>query len=250
MLLFWWQPFQKPKAQPNLKLEGRMKTILIVDDKPSLTRMLQDFLSAEGFRTVIADNGRNAIYTARHSKPDLILLDLMMPEMDGYEFMKVYRQESNTPVIMLTSRGGKENAVVGLEAGADDYVVKPFDLDELLARIRAILRRSEAANSPKTMLRFADLELDPELRMVRKNAEVQKFTPSEFAILERLMSYPGKVFSRLDLLECLEGGLTGESMERTVDVHIRKIRMKIEDNPAQPRYLETVFGMGYRLVEP
>ncbi len=246
-MLWWWQRSQP--ASQALKLEGRMKTILIVDDKISLTRMLQDFLAAEGFRTIVADNGRNALYTARHSKPDLILLDLMMPEMDGYEFMHAYRQESHTPVMILTSRGGKENAVIGLEAGADDYVVKPFDLNELLARIRAILRRSELAPAPKTVLRFADLELDAESRLVHKNGEVLKFTPSEFAILERLMTYPNKVFSRLDLLECIEGGLS-ESLERTVDVHIRKIRMKIEDNPAQPRCLETVFGMGYRLVEP
>ena len=246
-MLWWWQRWQPAPQAP--RLEGRMKTILIVDDKISLTRMLQDFLAAEGFRTIVADNGRNALYTARHSKPDLILLDLMMPEMDGYEFMRLYRQESHTPVMMLTSRGGKENAVVGLESGADDYVVKPFDLNELLARIRAILRRSEQVHAPKTMLRLADLELDRESRLVRKNSEVLKFTPSEFAILERLMTYPNKVFSRLDLLVCLESSLS-ESLERTVDVHIRKIRMKIEDNPAQPRYLTTVFGMGYRLVEP
>ena len=222
-----------------------MKTILIVDDKLSLTRMLQDYLGQEGYRTTVADNGETALYTARHAKPDLILLDLMMPRMNGFEFMEAYRKEAQIPIIVITSQIEKENAIKGLELGADDYVTKPFDLDELSARVRAVLRRYETGPQVQRVLRVGDLELDHELGVVKKDGQPIALTRSEYALFHHLMRHPGKVFSREELLEHVEGG--SDSMERTVDVHIRKLRTKLEDDPARPVYLETVFGMGYRL---
>jgi DNA-binding response OmpR family regulator len=222
-----------------------MKTILIVDDKLSLTRMLQDYLGQEGYRTTVADNGETALYTARHAKPDLILLDLMMPRMNGFEFMQTYRKEAQIPIIVITSQIEKENAIKGLEMGADDYLTKPFDLDELSARVRAVLRRYETGPQVQRVLRMGNLELDPEQSLVKKGGQPVSLTRSEYALFHHLMLYPGKVFSREELLAHIEGGI--ESMERTVDVHIRKLRIKLEDDPARPVYLETVFGMGYRL---
>lgn len=222
-----------------------MKTLLIVDDKLSLTRMLQDYLGSEGYRTVVADNGKNALYTARHAKPDLILLDLMMPEMDGFEFLKSYRQEADTPVIMVTASGYKENALVGLELGADDYITKPFDLEVLSARIKAVLRRYDRGAKIVPVLRMGDLELDQKLGTISKRGHEIILTKSEFALLQHLMEHPGRVFSRLELLEQLQER-DNQSGERTVDVHIRKLRTKLEDDPTTPLYIETVFGTGYR----
>ncbi len=223
-----------------------MKTILIVDDKLSLTRMLQDYLSSEGYNTIVADNGCNALYTARHTKPDLILLDIMMPEMDGYEFMQVYRQEAEIPVIMLTAKEEKDSAIKGLELGADDYVTKPFDIDELSARIEAVMRRYEKGPQVVRILRLGELELDPEMHLFKKNGRAIELTTYEYALIKYLLEYPGRIFSRTELLDKLE--VRGkQSGERTVDVHIRKLRIKIEDDPATPTYLETVFGRGYRL---
>ena len=220
-----------------------MKTILIVDDKLSLVRMLQDYLSSEGYRTVVADNGRTALYTARHAKPDLILLDLMMPEMDGYQFMDVYRQEALVPIIVLTSKLEKDSAIKSLELGADDYIVKPFDLDEVNARIRAVLRRYDRGHSVVRMVRIADLEMDPEQQLIRRGTDLLVLTRSEFGLLSHFMQNPGKTFSRTELLDCIDGG-AAESLERTVDVHIRKLRVKLGDSMD---YIETVFGAGYRL---
>lgn len=222
-----------------------MKTIMVVDDKPSLTRMLQEYLSAEGYQVCLADNGLNALYTARHEKPDLILLDIMMPHMDGYEFLKTYRQEAQTPVIFVTAKLEKDDRLQGFDLGADDYITKPFDLDELSARIKAVLRRFETKPQTSSVLRVGDLELNSDLRFVRCSGEEVNLTPTEYAILHRLMLSPNKVFSREDLLLELETSL--DSTERTVDVHIRKLRLKLEPDPSNPTYLETVFGVGYRL---
>ena len=235
-----------PTAQPpSYTVEPLTKTILIVDDKLSLTRMLQDFLGSEGYRTVVADNGRNALYTARHAKPDLILLDLMMPEMDGFEFMETYRQEADVPVIMLTASSHKENALLGLELGADDYVTKPFDLEVLSARIAAVLRRYEKGQQAVRVLRAGELELDPELRRVRNASQEVSLTGAEYTLLHYLMAHPGRVFSRAELLKACQSNAKSGS-ERSVDVHMRNLRMKLEDNPKQPDHLETVFGAGYR----
>ncbi len=222
-----------------------MKSILVIDDKASLTRMLQEYLSADGYRVCIADNGLNALYTARHEKPDLILLDVMMPTMDGYTFLKTFRREAQTPVILLTAKHEKDDRLEGFGLGADDYITKPFDLEELSARIKAVLRRSEPLQKSPSVLRVGELELYTDEYLLRRNGEAVSLTPAEYAIITRLMQSPNKVFSREDLLLALEGGL--DSFERTVDVHIRKLRLKLELDPSNPVLLETVFGIGYRL---
>jgi two-component system, OmpR family, alkaline phosphatase synthesis response regulator PhoP len=221
------------------------KTILIVDDKSSVRTLVRDYLTAEGFRVVAAENGRDALYVARHEKPDLILLDIMMPEMDGYEFLRLHRKERNTPVILLTAKVEESDKVLGLELGADDYVTKPFGMRELAARIRAVLRRVGQDAPADEVLRAADVVLDKGSRTVQVADEAVRLTPSEFDLLAILMATPGRVFSRSVLLEQI-GGSAYEGVERTIDVHIRNLRTKIEPDPSAPRYVETVFGVGYR----
>jgi len=225
-----------------------MKTILIVDDKTSVQRLLADYLSENGFRTVVANNGREAIYVARHENPDLVLLDIMMPEMDGFEFMRHFRKERNTPVIMLTAKVEETDKVVGLELGADDYVTKPFGMAELVARIRAVLRRVYEEAPSAEVLRAGDVVLDKKTRMVTVGTRKVELTPSEFDMLVILMAAPGQVFTRTNLLEKLKGDLF-ENVERTVDVHIRNLRAKLEPDPANPQYILTVFGVGYRFTD-
>jgi two-component system, OmpR family, alkaline phosphatase synthesis response regulator PhoP len=222
-----------------------MKTILVVDDKTNVQVLLRDYLEGKGYRVVVAGDGREALYAARHEKPDLILLDIMMPEMDGYEFIRAYRKKRDIPIILLTAKLDETDKVLGLELGADDYVTKPFGMNELVARIRAVLRRAEKTPSPAEVLRVADLMLDREKRVVTVADRSVSLTPSEFELLALMMAAPGRAFSRLDLLEHLQGDAL-EGVERTIDVHIRNLRAKIEPDPAEPRYIETVFGVGYR----
>jgi two-component system, OmpR family, alkaline phosphatase synthesis response regulator PhoP len=221
------------------------RTILVVDDKVSMRRLVQDYLQAEGFHVVTAENGRTALYSAQHEKPDLILLDIMMPEMDGYEFLRAYRKEQDTPVILLTARLEETDKVAGLELGADDYITKPFGMRELVARIRAVLRRAGQVTASSSILRVADITLDQESREVHVGETLVSLTPSEFDLLAALMAAPGRVFSREDLLRHLPG-LPFEGAERSVDVHISNLRKKIEQEASSPRYIETVFGVGYR----
>jgi two-component system alkaline phosphatase synthesis response regulator PhoP len=220
------------------------RTILVVDDKASVRKLVQEYLAEEGFRVVTAGNGREALFVARHEKPDLILLDIMMPEMGGYEFMRVYTKEKDTPIILLTAKLEESDKVLGLELGADDYVTKPFSPRELVARIRAVLRRVEKTTPPE-VLRAADITLDKEARLVKVGDRSVKLTPTEFDLLAVLMSAPGRVFSRQVLLEQGQG-VAFHGLERSIDVHIRNLRTKIEPAPSNPRYIETVFGVGYR----
>lgn len=222
-----------------------MKTILVVDDKASVRTLLRDYLTEEGYRVVSAANGREALFAARQEKPDLILLDIMMPEMDGYEFVRTYRKEKDTPIILLTAKLEETDKVLGLELGADDYVTKPFGMRELVARIRAVLRRAGQEVPPAPLLQAADVTLDREEHIVEVRGQPVHLTPSEFDLLAALMAAPGRVFSRSDLLIKLQG-TTFENVERTVDVHIRNLRTKIEPDPSNPRTIETVFGVGYR----
>lgn len=223
------------------------KTVLIVDDKASVRKLVQEYLAEEGFRVLAATNGREALYAARRDKPDLILLDLMMPEMSGHEFMRLYKRESDTPIILLTARVEESDKVLGLELGADDYVTKPFSMRELVARIRAVLRRSAAPKTAPTaeVLCAAGIVLDRGTRQVTVEKRAVSLTPTEFDLLAVLMATPGRVFSRAELLEAIQG-VSVESMERSVDVHIRNLRTKIEPDPGAPCYVETVFGVGYR----
>lgn len=223
------------------------KTILVVDDKKEMVALIQAYLAQEGFRPVTAPNGREALFVARHEKPDLIILDLMMPEMGGYEFMQHYRKEADTPIIILTAKLDESDKVLGLELGADDYVTKPFSMRELTARVRAVLRRTEKGSAPPDVLRAADVTLDREYRTVTVAGKPINLTPSEFDLLAVLMTTPGRPFSRLDLLEQL-GDAAYEGYERTIDVHIRNLRTKIEPDPKNPRYVQTIYGVGYKFT--
>jgi len=229
-------------------VQVNMKTILVVDDKSSVRTLLQDYLTEEGFRVITAENGQNALYAARQEKPDLVLLDIMMPEMDGYDFIRAYRKESNTPVILLTAKLEESDKVLGLELGADDYVTKPFGMKELVARIHAALRRAGGQPAASAVLRLGEITLDQDKHAVTVGGEAVRLTPSEFDLLSVLMGAPGRVFSRLDLLEAVQG-TSFEGIARTIDVHIRNLRTKIERDPAKPRYIETVFGVGYRFID-
>ncbi|MCC6456022.1 MAG: response regulator transcription factor [Caldilineaceae bacterium] len=224
------------------------QTILIVDDEAKLRQMIRVYLEQENYRVVEAGNGRDALLVARESQPDLVILDLMMPEMNGYDFMRAYSKEAEVPVIMLTARVEDQDKILGLELGADDYVTKPFNVRELTARVRAVLRRGQRAASEPDLLRAADIVLDRTRVIVTVGERDVELTRSEFELLAVLMSSPGRVFSRLDLLDRMSGDAY-EGYERTIDVHIRNLRSKIERDPKHPQYIETVYGMGYRFAQ-
>jgi DNA-binding response OmpR family regulator len=221
------------------------QTIMVVDDQSSVRQLVQDYLTEQGFRVVTASDGQNALYAARHEQPDLILLDIMMPRMDGYQFLRQFRQEKQTPVIIITAREEETDAVLGLDLGADDYVIKPFRMRELTARIHAVLRRMEDSPQQNEVLRGEGVELDRRTHGVSVNGVPVTLTPIEFDLLATLMRSPGKVFSRDELVADLtDSGFAG--LESTLNVHIRNLRMKIEKDPTKPQLVETVFGIGYR----
>jgi DNA-binding response OmpR family regulator len=221
------------------------KTIMVVDDEKRLVSLVESYLTQEGYRVVSAYNGQEALTVARREKPDLIVLDVMMPEMDGYEFMRRHRAENNTPIILLTARVDDEEKVIGLEVGADDYMTKPFRPRELVARVRAVLRRAGEARPEAKVLKANGITLDRDGRTVQVDGRFVDLTPSEFDILTAIISSPGRVYSRLDLLDIIQG-VRYEGYERTIDTHIKNLRGKIEDDPRSPRYIETVYGVGYR----
>lgn len=222
-----------------------MKKILIVDDEKRILSLLKAYLEQQSFQVVTALNGKDALYIARHEKPDLIVLDIMMPEMDGFEFMRQHRKERETPIILLTAKVDEDDKVLGLELGADDYVTKPFSPRELTSRIRAVIRRSGQNLPQAEVLRMGGVTLDRNNHLVTVDEAVVDLTPSEFDLLAALMSAPGKTFSRMELLDQIQDtAFVGYA--RTIDVHIKNLRAKIEEEPRQPRYIETVYGVGYR----
>ena len=221
------------------------KTIMVVDDEKRLVSLVESYLAQEGYRVVSANNGVEALPIASREKPDLIILDIMMPEMDGYEFMRTHRAEMDTPIILLTARVDDDERVIGLELGADDYVTKPFRPRELVARVRAVLRRAGKTEPQGKVLQVADITLDRDTRTVMVADQSVDLTPSEFDLLAALMASPGRVFSRLDLLDIVQG-VRYEGYERTIDTHIKNLRSKIEADSRSPRYIETVYGVGYR----
>ena len=224
------------------------QTIMVVDDERRLVSVLQSYLEQAGYRVVCAYNGREALTVVEREKPELIILDLMMPEMDGHEFLEVYRRQHRTPVILLTARVEEEEQVIGLDLGADDYVTKPFRPRELMARVRAVLRRSGQVEPPAHILSASDVTLDRDNRSVQVNGRYVDLTPSEFDLLAALMSAPGKVFSRLDLLDIIQG-IRYEGYQRTIDLHIKNLRNKIEPDLKSPKYVVTVYGVGYKFAE-
>ena len=225
-----------------------MTRILIVDDEPVARQTLADLLAGDAFDLDFAADGRAGLAAARAFLPDIILLDLMMPEMGGFEFITAHNRDGDAPVIILTAKIEESDKVLGLELGADDYLTKPFSLRELTARIRAVLRRAEkSTTATSALLRVGELSLDRGSRLVSADGNTVELTPSEFDLLATLMASPGRVFSRLELLDKLQGDAY-EGYERTIDVHIRNLRTKIEPDPRNPRYVLTVYGIGYRLA--
>jgi DNA-binding response OmpR family regulator len=223
--------------------------ILVVDDMSSVRQLLREYLTEQGYRVLTADNGQEALNIARHDPPDLILLDIMMPKMDGYQFLRQFRQERRTPVIVITAREEETDAVLGLELGADDYVIKPFRMRELVARIRAVLRRQDGATTPAELLRIGDVAVDETAHIATVRSCAIALTPIEFDLLATLMRNPGQVFTRTQLVDHLiDSGFTG--LEQTLNVHVRNLRKKIEIDSDSPQYIETVFGVGYRFKRP
>ena len=227
-----------------------MATILVVDDEPQILRLVRDYLEHAGFKVLTAADGASALRAVRTGKPDLVVLDLGLPNLDGLDVARGLRKDGALPIIMLTARAGEADRVAGLELGADDYVTKPFSPRELLARIRAVLRRSEAARAPADVIKVADaIQIDvPHMRTTIDGREID-LTRTEFQLLVTMAREPGRVFSRAQLLDAVNG-VAVESYERAIDAHIKNIRRKIERNPREPEHLQTVFGVGYRIAEP
>jgi len=222
-----------------------MKTILVVEDEPRMRQLLQAYLEQAGFRVIAVGDGPTALQAFRRERPDLIVLDLMLPGMDGFDVCRAIRRESGVPIIILTARVEEEDRVVGLEVGADDYVTKPFSPRELVARVRAVLRRAQGEVTPPPVIRVGDLTVDLERREVRVGDRLVHLTPTEFALLATMARHPGRVFTRLQLLEQIQG-VAYEGYERAIDAHIKNLRQKIEADPKNPQYILTVYGVGYK----
>jgi len=221
------------------------KCILVVDDEERIRSLLEAYLTQEGFRVVTAANVRDALSVVTREHPDLILLDIMMPEMDGYEFIRLYSKEHNEPVILLTARLEENDKIVGLELGADDYITKPFSLRELTARVRTVLRRMGKSLPTTDLLEAGDITLDRDAYLVTVRGQPVSLTRSEFDLLAALVSCSGRTLSRLRLLDFVQG-VAFEGIERSIDVHIKNLRAKIEPDPHNPIYVETIYGVGYR----
>jgi DNA-binding response OmpR family regulator len=224
-----------------------MARILVVDDEPKIVRLVADYLQAAGFTVVTAGSGEEALMRARTEAPDLVVLDLGLPGLDGLDVTRTLRRNGEVPIIMLTARSDETDRIIGLELGADDYVTKPFSPRELVARVRAVLRRHAGAGESE-VLRAGDLLLDvPRMRVTRGDQAVE-LTATEFTLLAAMARQPGRVFTRTQLLDVIHG-VAFESFERAIDAHIKNIRRKLEPEPRSPRYLLTIYGVGYRLAD-
>ncbi len=221
--------------------------ILVADDEQSILDTVSAYLRQESYQVVTATNGRDALFHFRHEQPDLVVLDVMMPEMDGWSVARAIRKESDAPLIFLTARIDDIDQVTGLEIGADEYVTKPFSPRVLVARVRALLRRTHGElGSEPTRWRVRELELDADMRTVTIRGQPVELTPSEFGVLHVLIARPGRVFTRMELLDQLQGEAYA-AYERTIDVHVKNLRAKLERDPRTPEYVETVYGVGYRM---
>ena len=227
------------------------ETILVVEDEKRLNVLIADYLSALGYRVLSAFDGPGALSQLSSVPPDMVILDIGLPGLDGYDVLKKIRREGNTPVIMLTARSEETDKLMGLEMGADDYMTKPFSMKELEARIRAVLRRSAGgigAHSEGPVLRVRDLVMDTEKRLVTRSGKETVLTSVQFDLLQTMMKRPGRVYTRMELLETFQD-MGFEGYERTIDVHIKNIRRAVEPDPGNPEYVLTVWGVGYKMAE-
>lgn len=222
-----------------------MATILIIEDEPELVKVLRSYLEQSGFNVLAAYRGDTGLAAWKDRHPDLVILDLNLPGMDGLDVAREIRRKAQTPILMLTARVEETDQLIGLELGADDYVTKPFSPRVVVARVRALMRRTGEVQAASRVLRAADLEIDVDAHTVTRAGEPIELTPTEFTLLATLAGQPGRAFTRLQLLEASQG-VTYEGYERTVDAHIKNLRAKLEKNPKHPEYIETVFGVGYR----
>jgi two-component system alkaline phosphatase synthesis response regulator PhoP len=222
--------------------------ILVVDDEPKIVKQARDYLEKGGFRVVTAGDGKTALAVARHERPDLIVLDLNLPEMDGLDVCRALRRESDVPIIMLTARVDETDRLIGLELGADDYVTKPFSPRELVARVRAVLRRVRGGIHQPGLIRAGDLEIDLHGHRVTRAGESIRLTRSEFNLLAVLAQHPGQTFTREQLLDRLHG-VAYDGYDRSIDAHVKNLRQKLEPNPGEPRYVFTVYGIGYKFTD-
>jgi two-component system alkaline phosphatase synthesis response regulator PhoP len=223
------------------------KKILVVNDEPQIVKVVKAYLEQSGFQVVTAADGNTALTTFHREKPDFMILDLSLPGMDGLDVCRAVRHESNIPILMLTARVEEADKLVGLELGADDYVVKPFSPREVVARVRTIFRRADTADITKPeIIQVGDLQIDPDQHTVIVADRQVELTPTEFDILVVLARQPKRVFTRLQIMEQAQGDAF-EGYERTIDAHIKNIRLKLESNPKKPAYIHTVFGVGYKL---
>ncbi len=225
-----------------------MKKILVVEDEPKIAQLARDYLEHAGFQVLVAADGPEGILVYRNKKPDLIVLDLGLPNLDGLDVTRILRKDSNVPIIILTARSEESDKLVGLELGADDYITKPFSPKELVARVRTVLRRVEAPVTASEIIRVLDLTLDiPRMKTLLGDNEVE-LTPTEFSLLAVMVRQPGRVFTRAQLLDAVQG-IALESYERAIDSHIKNIRHKIEPDPRSPRYILSIYGVGYKFAE-
>jgi DNA-binding response OmpR family regulator len=224
------------------------KKILVVDDEKKLVDIVKAYLERDGYRVIVAYDGRLALQMARSESPDLIILDLMLPEVSGWDVCRTLRTESNVPIIMLTALGDDSDKILGLELGADDYVVKPFNPKELVSRVRAVLRRTESVAIKTKRIEVAGLTIDLEKHEVKRGDKLLELTPTEFELLRVLAEAPGRVYNRMQLLDKVQGSAY-EGYERVIDSHIKNLRKKVETDPDLPRYILTVRGIGYKLAE-
>lgn len=223
------------------------KKILIADDEQHILDTVSAYLKAEGYDVLTVRDGHAALFAFRHEHPDVVILDVQMPEMNGWEAARLIRKESGVPLVFLTARVDDIDQITGLEIGADDYITKPFSPRVVVARVRALLRRvGDDGLSESTVYRVGGLELNPETRIVTRDGARVDLTPSEFTLLQTLITRPGRVFTRMELLDLVQGEAYA-AYERTIDVHVKNLRIKIEDDPRDPRYVETVYGVGYRM---
>jgi DNA-binding response OmpR family regulator len=225
-------------------------TILVVDDEPRIVQLVRDYLEHGGFTVLVASDGPAALRSARTGRPDLVILDLGLPGLDGLDVARALRREGEVPIIMLTARTEESDKLIGLELGADDYLTKPFSPKELVARVRAVLRRAEGLHPPSDVIRVGpEVELDLPRMEARFGGRRVDLTKTEFQLLSTMARQPGRVFTRAQLLDAVRG-IAFESYERAIDAHIKNIRKKVEPDPRSPRFVLTVFGVGYRFAEP